>query len=410
MAAIAAGVLVWRPAIAAIEPPVSTIFTPEQVASGATLAAAGDCATCHTVKGGKPFAGGLGLATGFGTIFSSNITPDPDTGIGRWSLAAFARALHDGVDRDGAHLFPAFPYDHFTKITDGDVAALYAFLMTQPAVTIAETPNTLRFPFNIRALQAGWKILFFRPGRFAPMPDQSAAWNRGAYLAEGLGHCGACHTPRNRLGAEILSRAYAGGIVDGGNIPPLTPANLSPVPWTEDELFAVLRGTPARLHLPPGGSMAAIIRDGLGKLPDADIRALAIYFADIAGSTARVEETQIATARALGVNDLDQQNRREPAVALYLSACAACHYSAGGAVNPRRPDLALLSTINAADPTDLLRRILFGHKADMPAFGIGLGDPEIAAIASYLRASRSGAPPWLDLTTKVGQIRAATAQ
>ena len=410
VAAIVGGALIWRPGIAAIEPPFRTAFAAEQIVAGEVLAAAGDCATCHTAKGGKPLAGGLGLETGFGTIFSSNITPDPYTGIGRWSLAAFTRALRDGVDRDGVHLFPAFPYDHFTKVNDADIAALYAFLMTQPAVSIAETPNTLAFPFNIRALQAGWKLLFFSPGRFVPAPDRSEAWNRGAYLAEGLAHCGGCHTPRNRFGAEIRSQAYAGGIVDGRNVPALTSANQSPVPWTEDELYAVLRGTPVRLHLAPGGSMAAIIRDGLGKLPDADIRALAVYFADIAGGATRVDETRIASARALGANDLDQQNRREPAVALYLSACAACHYSAGSAGNPSRPDLALATAINAPDPAGLLRRILFGHKADMPAFGTGLSDAEIAAIASYLRASRSGAPPWLDLTARVGQIRATGAR
>ena len=200
LGAAAFAALAWRPAVAPIQPPAPASFPSELVARGEILAAGGYCAACHTVKGGALNAGGYPMRSGFGTIYSTNITPDPETGIGTWSEAAFRRAMHEGVSRDGSHLFPAFPYDHFTQLTDADVAALYAYFMTRPPVPSPARANDLPFPLNMRALQAGWKLLFFRPGRFEPVPGRDAEWNRGAYLVEGLSHCGACHTPRNAAG------------------------------------------------------------------------------------------------------------------------------------------------------------------------------------------------------------------
>ena len=203
--------LARRPAIAPIELPATSTFAPEEVARGKILASAGNCASCHTTKDGKPFAGGLAIATPFGTMYSPNITPDAATGIGTWSKAAFARALHEGIARDGSQLFPVFPFDHFTRVTDEDVAALYAYLMTLPAVRQRPPTNTLPFPLNVRALQYGWKVLFFHPGVYRPDPAKSETWNRGAYLAEALAHCSGCHSPRNALGAEKSGSAtYAG--------------------------------------------------------------------------------------------------------------------------------------------------------------------------------------------------------
>ena len=232
LAILGFGALAWRPAIAPIVPPAPGAFAPELVAKGAALAAGGYCAECHTAKGGQQFAGGYAMATPFGLLYSTNITPDPETGIGTWSEAAFARAMRHGVARDGSLLFPAFPYDHFTKLSDGDVQALYAFFMTRAPVRAPAHANGLPFPLNVRYLQAGWRLLFFRPGRFEPDAGKGAEWNRGAYLAEGLSHCGACHTPRNLLGAEKSGAAYAGAGVDNWIAPPLTAANLDPVPWT----------------------------------------------------------------------------------------------------------------------------------------------------------------------------------
>lgn len=204
------GALAWWPAIAPIAPPAPGAFAPELVAKGAVLAAGGYCAECHTAKGGQPFAGGYAMATPFGVLYSTNITPDRETGIGTWSEAAFARAMQRGVARDGSLLFPAFPYDHFTKLPDTDVQALYAYFMTRAPVRALAHENTVPFPLNVRYLQAGWRLLFFRPGRFEADPGKSAEWNRGAYLAEGLSHCGSCHTPRNLFGAEKAGDTYAG--------------------------------------------------------------------------------------------------------------------------------------------------------------------------------------------------------
>src|ERR1700730_7770541 len=182
--------LAWRPSIAPIDLPAKASFSAELIAKGEVLAGAGYCAVCHTAKGGQKFAGGYPMPTPFGVLYSTNITPDPETGIGTWSEAAFARAMHEGVARDGSHLFPGFPYDHFTKLSDDDVKALYAYFMTRPPVRASAPANTIPFPLNIRALQEGWKILSFRSGRFEPVAGKSAEWNRGAYLALGLSHCG----------------------------------------------------------------------------------------------------------------------------------------------------------------------------------------------------------------------------
>src|SRR6202030_4406201 len=199
--AVAAFGIAWRPSIAAIDPPAPQSFDATLVKRGRDLAAIGNCSDCHTVRGGKDFAGGLPVPTPFGTIYSSNITPDPETGIGRWPEAALRRAMRAGVNPGGQHLYPTFPYDHFTNVSDEDDSALYAYLMTRPPVHAPARANQLSFPLDQRVVIAGWKLLFLRHGTYQPDTAQSAAWNRGAYLVEGLAHCGACHTPRNALGA-----------------------------------------------------------------------------------------------------------------------------------------------------------------------------------------------------------------
>jgi mono/diheme cytochrome c family protein len=194
--------LARRPVIAPIERPVPGSFSAGSVAQGEALAAAGHCASCHTRASGPVFAGGFPINTPFGIIYGTNITPDAKTGIGLWSLEAFTRAMREGVSRDGSHLFPAFPYYAFTKLSDEDVSALYAYLMTRPAVSATSPANTLPFPLSIRAFQEPWKILFFKSGRYRADPSKSDEWNRGAYLAEAVADCAGCHTPRNFLGAE----------------------------------------------------------------------------------------------------------------------------------------------------------------------------------------------------------------
>ena len=405
--------LAWSEPFAPIRPPVPGSFAPADVARGAILAAAGDCATCHTAPGGAPLAGGLAVRTGFGVIYSTNITPDAETGIGTWSESAFRRAMHRGVAQDGSHLFPAFPYDHFTKLSDTDVDALYAFLMTRSPVHAPAKANTLPFPLNIRALQAGWKLLYFHPGRFQPSAAHDAEWNRGAYLVEALGHCGACHTPRNALGAEKRDQAFAGAVIDNWVAPPLTAANPSPAPWTTAELGAYLGYGVSPLHGTTVGPMGLVVHEGLAKLPSSDLRAIVAYVETLGGGDARAAATAPAIAEALAADRGDVGATHDADARLYTAACSSCHYNAGIAPNPARPDLGLNSAVSLEDPTNLIRVILYGVGANegspgivMPGFGAGFSDADIARIAAYLRRTRTTLGPWPDLKKKVSEARA----
>jgi mono/diheme cytochrome c family protein len=408
--------LAWRPAIAPIDPPAKAGFSPELIAKGEVLAGAGYCAVCHTRQGGQLFAGGYAMPTPFGTIYSTNITPEPETGIGRWSLEAFTRAMHEGISRDGSHLFPAFPYDHFTKVWDDDVKALYAYLMTRPPVRTPALANTIPFPLNIRAFQEGWKILFFRSGRYQPDMSKSAEWNRGAYLAEGLSHCGACHTPRNLLGAEKVKDAYAGAEIDGWIAPALTDANPSPVPWTQSELFSYLRRGVSPLHGASAGPMSPVIHTGLAAVPDADIQAQALYFADIDHAAARMAVTDAAVRKALATSHLGTGQEYDPDARLYAAACVACHYNAGPTPLPARPELALSSALTLSEPTNFILVVLDGIGIRdggaglvMPGYAAALTDADIARLAAYLRRTRTDSPPWTDVEKKVAAIRQQVA-
>jgi mono/diheme cytochrome c family protein len=404
--------LAHRAEILPVEPPAGATLSPELIARGEILATAGNCESCHTTEHGQHFAGGLGIGTPFGTIYTSNITPDPATGVGRWSEPAFARALHEGVARNGAHLYPAFPFDHFTRVTDEDVRALYAYLMTRPPVNFAPPENTVPFPLNIRALQWGWKLLFFHPGVYRPDPQKSDAWNRGAYLSEGLAHCGACHSPRNALGASKAgSYAYAGGMFDGWVAPALTAANTAPLPWTEADLYGFLRTGGTALHGVAAASMSEVIHLGLAKLPNADVKAIATYFADMNGAATRGDAVKEVLAKAMSVSDLDEKEQSDPGAGLYIAACASCHYNSGPIPLIARPELALNSAVTAAEPTNLVQVVLHGIGLKdgapglfMPPFA-HLSDAEIASLSAYLRRTRTDQPAWTDLEGKVAAIR-----
>jgi mono/diheme cytochrome c family protein len=405
------GALAWRPAIAPIARPAPGSFAPELVAKGEVLSGSGYCAECHSAKGGEMFAGGYAMATPFGVIYSTNITPDSETGIGTWSEAAFARAMHEGIAQDGSHLFPAFPFDHFTKVSDDDVRAIYAYLMTRPPVRALAQANTIPFPFNIRAFQEGWKILFFRSGRFEAVAGKSAEWNRGAYLALGLSHCGSCHTPRNLLGAEKAGDAYAGAVVDNWIAPALTAANPTPVPWTQEELFSYLRNGVSVLHGTAAGPMAPVVRQ-LSTLPDSDIQALATYFADIDHAGDRLASVDPAVARAMSYASLGTRQEFDTDARLYAAACASCHYNAGETPLAVRPDLALNSAVNLPEPTNLIQVMLRGISAKegmpgvvMPSFAGAFSDADVARIAAYLRRTRTNLAPWPDLDAKIAAMR-----
>lgn len=402
-----------RPALAPVTPSDRAQYAPAEIARGEVLAGAGYCSNCHTIEGGAPYSGGYPITTQFGTVYSTNITPDPQTGIGAWSELAFARAMRDGVSRDGSHLFPVFPYDHFTKLSDADVHALYAYFMTRTPVIATARANTLPFPLSVRALQAGWKFLFFKPGRFVQDGGQTSEWNTGAYLAQGISHCGACHTPRNRLGAEQSASQFAGAKIENWFAPPLTGENPSPLPWDVPELVAYLRTGVSALHGTAVGPMSDVVHAGLDKLSDADIHALAVYFADVdraASRPAAAPLVQQVLARDLGADP----RREEPAARLYAVACASCHYNRGE-VHPLRPELALNSALGLPDPGNLIHVILEGVSAKdgapgvvMPGFA-GLGDAEIADLANYLRTTHTGQGPWPDLPQVVAALRAAGA-
>jgi mono/diheme cytochrome c family protein len=412
-------ILAWRPAIAPIAPPTAVSFPAESVTNGAALSAAGHCVSCHTRPGGPTFAGGYGVNTPFGIIYGSNITPDPETGIGSWSPEAFARAMREGVSRDGSHLFPAFPYYAYTELWDDDVRALYAYLMTRPPVRATVPANTIPFPLNIRALQEGWKILFFTSGRYRPNPSKGTELNRGAYLAQALSDCGGCHTPRNPLGAEKIRDAYAGAVIDGWIAPALTEANPSPVPWTQDELMSYLRTGLGPLHgAATAATMTPVIRGGLGDsiVPEADVRSLAIYFADIDHASVHQAAVEPALSRALSTSYLGSGQEYDPDARLYAGACMSCHYNAAPSPLPARPELALNSALTLTEPTNFIQVVLKGiGNTDgapglvMPAYGSSLTDADIARLAAYLRRTRTNLPPWTDLENKVAAIRGESA-
>lgn len=421
-AAAAAGVcatlLPWRAPIAPVAPPEPGFYSAATLERGRLVAAAGDCAVCHTAPGGVKNAGGLALETPFGTVYSTNITPDVQTGIGNWSFAAFERAMREGIHRDGRRLYPAFPYTAFAKISDGDMQALYAYLMAaEPAKS--EVPQTqLAFPFNMRPLLAGWNLLFHRNEPFTPDPSRSAQWNRGAYLAEGLGHCSACHSPRNALGAEQSGRKYlTGGAAEGWEAPPLTSLSHAPVPWTEAALFTYLRGGYAPHHGAAAGPMAPVVEE-LAQLPESDVRAIAHYVASfgtpppapsvLAAQAAQIEQRSAQAARTLS----------GPGERLYQSACAVCHQSDQGIAQfGVKPSLALNTNLHSQLPDNVIQVLLQGMPAPpnselgaMPAYADTLDDRQIAQLAQYLRARFApDKPAWQDLENTVARLRAAPA-
>jgi mono/diheme cytochrome c family protein len=345
-----------------------------------------------------------------GTFYSSNITPDAENGIGSWSEAAFARALREGVARDGRHLFPVFPYDHFTKLSDGDIKALYAYVMTRPPVKAPDRPNTVPFPLDVRALQAIWKLIYFKPGPYQPDPRHDAQWNRGAYLAQGLAACGACHTARNALGAESVGHPYGGpygGALFAGWI--ATPLDVSPSParWSENELFAYLRTGESPPHGVAVGPMRLVVK-GLATLPDSDLKAIAAYFVGLNRPSGAPLAPGIAKAM---VPDPAASPGEPQGLKIYRANCAGCHDQGGAARSPLglnasmwledKPHNFILTVLDGIDGSD-------GLPGAMPAFRDTLSDADLEALAAYLRSVRTNAPGWPGLGKLVRKIRTAS--
>jgi len=402
---LAAFAWTWQPAIAPIATPERPSVDEQTFRLGAELAAIGNCIDCHVSDSGKPYAGGRPIPTPFGKIFASNITPDAETGIGNWSEEAFHRAMHEGVDREGRQLYPAFPYDHFTKATGDDVHSLYAFLINQPPVHNAIPPNQLAFPFNFRPIVAGWKVLFLRETPLLNDGSKSAAWNRGRYLVEGLGHCGSCHTPRNILGAEKRDKAYAGGDADGWETPPLNSNSVAAHKWTADQLTEYLSTGWHRLHGAAAGPMADVTYN-LAQAPTQDVRAVAEYIASLSTQSA-------ASSIPPAPRDGNPVAGASPEiVAIYEGACANCHNDRNDVGPSKAISLSLSSSVRESGSANAVRVILQGIEpqsgspgAYMPAFKTMLSDEDVGSLVQYVRERYANQPQWTDIRQEISKAR-----
>ena len=410
----------WRSAHSPIERPAASTFAAADVKQGAVLAAIGNCSTCHTADGGAAYSGGRAVETPFGNIYATNITPDPATGIGRWSEAAFGRAMREGVSRDGRHLYPAFPYDHMAKVNDADIKSVYAFLMTRAPVAVTSTPpNTVGFPYSMRSLVAGWKLLYHDRSPYRPDASKSAEWNRGAYLVEGLAHCGSCHTPRNSFGAEDRSRAYAGAEVAGWTAPALGATSSAAVPWTAERLADYLAKGRSPQHGVAAGPMAPVIRN-LAGVPDADVKAIATYVASLAGTPSN-ERQALATrtlaraegARAKGEGEpVRSAAAASPGAAIYAGACAQCHGEAARAPAEPALNLALSTSVRSTSSSNLVRIVLGGIQQagnapgpHMPGFANALTDKQTADLVEFVRASFTERPAFNGVEVAIRKAR-----
>ncbi|MEJ7688230.1 MAG: c-type cytochrome [Variovorax sp.] len=375
--------------------PVAFEATPALVERGRYLALAGNCAGCHTARGGAAYAGGPGIDTPFGTVYASNLSPHKDAGIGGWSAAHFWRAMHNGRSRDGRLLYPAFPYPNFTRVTREDSDAIYAYLRTVPPAATPNAAHRLRFPYNTQAALAVWRALSFTPGSFEADPTRPAEWIRGAYLVDGLGHCIACHGTRNVLGATQDRLGLSGGPVENWYAPSLTSKREAGVSdWSTADVAALLKtGTS------PWGSvmgpMADVVYSSTQYLNDEDVRAMAVYLKSLPGQAPAAEPA------ALVPRDAGTMAR---GARIYDQRCAYCHGDAGQGAPGAYPALAgnravnMLSTVNLVQ---VLRRGGFlpatagnPRPYGMPPFGHVLDDNDIAAVLTYVRASwGNDAPP-----------------
>jgi len=403
--------LAWEPALPEQSPSSSEQFSQADIERGRVLAGVGNCGSCHTTDPERPYAGGRAMPTPFGTLYTTNISPDPATGIGLWSEDAFIRSMREGVARDGSHLYPAFPYTHYTRVSREDLQALYAYFMTRKPIQAPEPNNQLKFPFNLRFLQAGWKLLFFDAGQWQPNTGRSDQWNRGVYLAEGLGHCSACHTPRNVLGAELESRAYRGALVEDWYAPALTQDAEVPVSWTQREIYSYLRRGGSVFHGVALGSMSEVVHRGLKQASDNDIQALAVYFSQINNASGNEQAADMASQTIREAQSRSQAtlSRGE---ALYTAACAACHYNDPDRPNLMRPELSLNSAVSASDPVNLIRATLNGVSQEeglpgvlMPGFGQALSTEDMAALFNFLRTNYSDQPAWNNLERRIESLR-----
>jgi mono/diheme cytochrome c family protein len=372
-------------------PAPQALASSDAVARGKALTEAADCAGCHTADPAKPFAGGKRFNSQFGAIYSPNLTPDRDSGIGGWSDDDFYRALHEGIAPDGSHYYPVFPYPNFTRMTRDDVLAIRAYLATLAPVRNTPPPPQLDWPYKYRVLMRAWDWLFFHPRTFTPNPAKSAEWNRGAYLVRGAAHCGACHSPKNWLGANRRGHAYTGSPVAGWYAPRLDGAARSGLKsWSVDDVVEYLQSG-RNDHSNADGPMAEVVVNSTSKMSDADVHAMAVFLKEL---PARSPEPAVLPP---------SQTQMANGEKIYKGACVACHEIDGGGSPRIYPPLPGNANLQSVDPLSTLRIILDGAEAlttprapngaSMPAYAGKLSDQDIADVATYIRNAWGNAAP-----------------
>ncbi len=388
-AVVLAGVVGWEMR-AEVLPEVGETAPPSAgtVERGAYLARAGNCMACHTARGGEAYAGGRAIETPFGTVYAGNLTPEPATGLGRWSAEAFRRALHEGRSRDGRLLYPVFPYTHTTLVSDDDSDALYAFLRTVPPVVKPAPDHVLRWPVNTQAALAVWRLLYFESGRFQPETRQTAEWNRGAYLSRGLAHCSACHSARDVLGGSASGERWRAGLMPDRHwlAPSLRdPAQAGVGAWSVADIADLLQhGVNAQSTAM--GPMAEVVFDGTQYLERADLEAMAVFLKDVPIHVEPLSRWKAAEPEQLALG-----------AHLYEQQCAACHGDQGQGAAGAYPSLAGNRSVVMDAPVNAVQAVLAGGFAPatagnsrpygMPPFRTLLTDNEIAAVASFIRQS-----------------------
>ncbi|WP_153102244.1 cytochrome c [Paraburkholderia hayleyella] len=398
---------------------LSAAASPDLVKRGQYLTRVGDCMACHTADKSRPFAGGVPIKTPFGTIYTSNITPDNETGIGRWSDTEFLRAMHEGIGRDGKRLYPAFPYTEYTRVLPQDVLAIRAYLNTLAPVHFTPPTTDLKFPFNQRWLMVFWNLLNFDEGRFVPQPSQSAAWNRGAYLVQGLAHCEECHTPRNLTEGLKSGARFAGAAQEGWHAFNLTSDKNSGIGgWSEDDIVSYLASGVAPGRANAAGPMAQVVADSTQYLDSVDLRSIAVYLRTLPPVSSG--ESRPRDGWGQPANDVTALRGQAPTGAhgaqLFVANCASCHHWSGqgiGASAPLAyPSLLHNSVVGASSADNLVLVILKGvqrttRHADvfMPGFGEQLTNDQIAALTNYLTQQFGNPQTWVS-AAQVQALRA----
>jgi mono/diheme cytochrome c family protein len=371
---------------------------------GRYLTAAGDCASCHTARGGAPFSGGRVIGTPFGAIAAPNLTPDRDTGLGAWQADDFYRAMHAGKGHDDTSLYPVFPFTSYTRVTRADTDAIFAYLKSLPPTRRATPEPTLRWPYSMRSLMTAWRALYFDEGEFRPDPKRSPAWNRGAYLVQGLGHCNECHANRNRFGAMVTEPYLAGGVIPTQNwyAPDLSMGRHGGLAgWTEADVVALLK-TGRSAKGTALGPMAEVVLQSTQHLTDADLAAMAGYLASLPD-----REPAVPRESAAGAGDLARQGKT-----IYAARCAQCHGDDGRGKGDAYPGLDGNASVTEPTGINAIRIVLSGGFApatagnprpySMPPFSQTLSDDDAAAVVTYIRQAWSNKAP----AVSPGDVRA----